>query len=823
MLVGKNGPGKIALCLMLSLFLGFGSLIVPGTANAVTGENEVTLALSSSTAEIGDEITASGIADPDTWVSIKVVDETGNIVFYDAVKSEDSGAYSCTFRVPISSGILTVVAGYGTNVATGDLTVTTDVTTDVTLELSSYGAKVGDVITASGTAGPDTWISIKVVDEMGNIVFYDAVKSKAGGDYSCEFRVPQVSPGTLTIVAGYGTNVASKPLVISEGGDVTLESIMITKPATKLVYIKGDSLDISGLEVTGHYSNGTSRVETITTANVSDFDSSKPGRQLLTITINGKTATYEVTITKPIEAKKDQTITIEDDPVTITVPVEASGAKIDVADKKESLPLIAVRAATDVGKVEMAIPEGTKISKAPADWNGKIQLPVKLDKPNVPKDELKDIDESDICVISVGAKDSDGNDIVLEFDQAVRLLIPGQKDRTAAYVRNGKLIEITRSLAQDKQAFANDNNNIPKGEEAALDVGNDKVIWTKHFTEFLTYKSKETTPDKPGTGGGGGGGGAFFGGTAIKADQGGKLSGHGATVEIPGKAFEKDFRVKIEKATNAAGLPMPQGGKLASEVVDITKNEKGDFTKPITITMTFDKSKVDDKAEIGLYWYDSSSKTWNLLDNIEVDMDKATVSGETTHFTKFAVIAVTFVEEVPPTPPVVVLTDITGHWAEASIKALVDKGAIAGYPDHTFQPNRTITRAEFAKVLVKAFELEAKDGKVFEDTASHWAKDDIATANAHGIIKGYSDQKFGPNDLITREQVAVMVTRAANLTASDQAPVFTDSAEISDWAQEAVASAAEAGIINGYPDGSFQPQGNATRAEAATIIMRAIK
>ena len=330
-----------------------------------------------------------------------------------------------------------------------------------------------------------------------------------------------------------------------------------------------------------------------------------------------------------------------------------------------------------------------------------------------------------------------------------------------------------------------------------------------------------TVPSSGGSGGGGGGGPVPFGGTKITADQGGKLSGHGATVEIPGKAFEKDFRVKIEKATYVAGMPLPQGGKLASEVVDITKNEKGDFTKPITITMTFDKSKVDDKAEIGLYWYDSSSKTWNLLDNIEVDKEKATVSGETKHFTKFAVIAVTSVEEVPPTP--VVLTDIAGHWAEASIKALVDKGAIAGYPDQTLKPNRTITRAEFAKVLVKAFELEAKDGKVFEDTASHWAKDDIATANAHGIIKGYSDQKFGPNDLITREQVAVMVTRAANLTASDQAPVFTDSAEISDWAQEAVASAAEAGIINGYPDGSFQPQGNATRAEAATIIMRAIK
>ncbi|MGI6487138.1 MAG: bacterial Ig-like domain-containing protein [Syntrophothermaceae bacterium] len=527
MLVGKNGPGKIALCLMLSLFLGFGSLIVPGTANAVTGENEVTLALSSSTAEIGDEITASGIADPDTWVSIKVVDETGNIVFYDAVKSEDSGAYSCTFRVPISSGILTVVAGYGTNVATGDLTVTTDVTTDVTLELSSYGAKVGDVITTSGTAGPDTWISIKVVDETGNIVFYDAVKSKAGGDYSCEFRVPQVSPGTLTVVAGYGTNVASKPLVISEGGDVTLESIMITKPATKLVYIKGDSLDISGLEVTGHYSNGTSRVETITTANVSDFDSSKPGRQLLTITINGKTATYEVTITKPIEAKKDQTITIEDDPVTITVPVEASGAKIDVADKKESLPLIAVRAATDVGTVEMAIPEAAKISKAPEGWDGTIALPAIKAQPGATIPKAKNV-----IVIEVGLPDQE-----ITFDQAVRLVIPNQAGKDAGWIRGGEFTPITRTIGKDDQEIA--NRDVPDEGDAKIDVGDDLVIWTKHFTEFVAYEQEEETKPSPGGGGGGGGGPAFFGGTEITADQGGKLSGHGATVEIPAKAFEQ--------------------------------------------------------------------------------------------------------------------------------------------------------------------------------------------------------------------------------------------------------------------------------------------
>ena len=88
--------------------------------------------------------------------------------------------------------------------------------------------------------------------------------------------------------------------------------------------------------------------------------------------------------------------------------------------------------------------------------------------------------------------------------------------------------------------------------------------------------------------------------------------------------------------------------------------------------------------------------------------------------------------------------DIVGHWAEKDIKTLMEKGAITGYPDKTFKPNNSITRAEFASVLVKAFELETKTGKIFSDTAEHWAKDIIATSNAHGIVDGYSDEKFGP-------------------------------------------------------------------------------
>ena len=71
--------------------------------------------------------------------------------------------------------------------------------------------------------------------------------------------------------------------------------------------------------------------------------------------------------------------------------------------------------------------------------------------------------------------------------------------------------------------------------------------------------------------------------------------------------------------------------------------------------------------------------------------------------------------------------------------------------------------------------------------------------------------------------MAVMVTRAANLIDEVQAPVFSDSAKISAWAKDAVAVAANAEIIKGYPDGSFRPQGQATRAEAVTVVVKALK
>jgi len=362
-------------------------------------------------------------------------------------------------------------------------------------------------------------------------------------------------------------------------------------------------------------------------------------------------------------------------------------------------------------------------------------------------------------------------------------------------------------------------------------VSSDTLIVVAGYGENVANKkltvieSKEPTP-----GGSTGGGGAAIApapadGTEIKIDKGGRVNEHGAEVVIPAGAFAKDLKIKIAKITDTSKLSLPEDGQLVSEVLEITKDEKGDFTKAVTITMTFDKSKIDSKAEIALYYYDPALKAWIKLDNIKVDWEKGTVSGEINHFTIFAVIAAG-PEGKPDTPlPSVstTLTDIAGHWAIDSIKTLLQKGAITGYPDQSFKPNNNITRAEFATVLVKAFNLEPGTGKNFDDTADHWAKNEIATAAAHGIVSGYSATAFGPNDNITREQMAVMIVKAAELSQTSAAPSFNDSNNIADWAEQSVAAASAAGIIKGYPDNTFLPQGQATRAEAATVIVKALE
>jgi hypothetical protein len=200
----------------------------------------IDLQLSTEYAKTGDSITISGQADANSWISIKVLDEGQNIIYFNAVKSDEYGRYSDSFIVPENiEGCLTVVAGAGANVASQTLLVGR-LSTQVCLELSSYEAVVGESITVFGTADPNSWVALKAVDEEGSILFFDTVKADGDGNYSLDLIIPEMAAGSLEIIAGAGANVASQTLLVGS------LSTQVSLELSSYEAIVGDSITVFG-------------------------------------------------------------------------------------------------------------------------------------------------------------------------------------------------------------------------------------------------------------------------------------------------------------------------------------------------------------------------------------------------------------------------------------------------------------------------------------------------------------------------------------------------------------------------------------------------
>ena len=184
-------------------------------------------------------------------------------------------------------------------------------------------------------------------------------------------------------------------------------------------------------------------------------------------------------------------------------------------------------------------------------------------------------------------------------------------------------------------------------------------------------------------------------------------------------------------------------------------------------------------------------------------------------------------ETTAGTVPTAVLNDIANSWAKDNIEKMVEFGAINGYQDGSFKPNETITRAEFVTMIVKTLQklnqVHFDFDIVFEDTAGSWARDYISIAASHGFVEGYSDFIFGPDDEITREQVAAVIVRAFDLPAVAAPTGFVDEASISPWAKDVVAAVAGNKVMSGTTGNRFAPKDKATRAEAATVLLRVLE
>ncbi|WP_053373066.1 glycosyl hydrolase [Paenibacillus sp. FJAT-27812] len=165
--------------------------------------------------------------------------------------------------------------------------------------------------------------------------------------------------------------------------------------------------------------------------------------------------------------------------------------------------------------------------------------------------------------------------------------------------------------------------------------------------------------------------------------------------------------------------------------------------------------------------------------------------------------------------------DERGHWAQAAIERWKTNGVVGGYSDGSFRPNQNVTRAEFVTIVNAILGYTAESKEPFADVESAaWYAKSISAARAAGYYEGGSNNKANPAQPITRQDAAVLVARAFHLNGNGSAS-FADADNVSEYAKAGVD--ALAGVLSGYKDGTFRPKGHLTRAELVTVIDKLIQ
>ena len=178
------------------------------------------------------------------------------------------------------------------------------------------------------------------------------------------------------------------------------------------------------------------------------------------------------------------------------------------------------------------------------------------------------------------------------------------------------------------------------------------------------------------------------------------------------------------------------------------------------------------------------------------------------------------------TPEYLPFTDVaSGDWCYTAVKYAYENGLMSGVSSTNFAPNMPTTRAMIVTILYNLEGKPSAGSNGFQDVAANmWYTAPIAWAAQIGVVHGYDAARFGPNDTITREQMAVILHNYAkykecDLSSGTNLSDFTDANQISSYAQTAMQWTSANGLINGMGNGVLDPKGSATRAQAATILM----
>lgn len=297
--------------------------------------------------------------------------------------------------------------------------------------------------------------------------------------------------------------------------------------------------------------------------------------------------------------------------------------------------------------------------------------------------------------------------------------------------------------------------------------------------------------------------------------------GGGVKWEINGQDIPTDLDITdldLGVSLNTSDIPMDVINMVTGEksTVQLSLAHDGEFG--FTMTLTAPVGTQNKGLWANLYHYDTTRKQMLFETAAQVD-SSGNVALKFTHASEYAIILDESSHELP-------FTDTAkGAWYQGAVEYVYRNSIMTGTSATSFEPNAPLSRAMVAQILYNLEGQPTVEGEsTFADASGHWAVNAIAWAQQTGVVNGYEDNTFRPNRAVSREELAQMLYNYAkvkgyDLTASGDLTAFPDGSKVSSWAEAAMAWANGNELINGHDDGTLQPGGDSTRAQAASILM----
>ena len=287
--------------------------------------------------------------------------------------------------------------------------------------------------------------------------------------------------------------------------------------------------------------------------------------------------------------------------------------------------------------------------------------------------------------------------------------------------------------------------------------------------------------------------------------------------DIPTATDFSDLDLGVDLGTSGIDVDVINSvtGELGS--VQITLAHDGEFGFALTLTAPLGKENAGYWAN--LYHYGEAGETLDFETSAQVASD-GTASLRMTHASQYAIVIDDKSHDLP-------FTDLgENQWYEAAVRYAYIHDIMEGMSAKTFSPNTSLTRAEAVQVLYNLEGRPAVSGNAaFPDLVEKWYKPAIAWAEQTGVVDGYEDGTFRPENAVTRQEFAQMLYNYAkykgyDLNAKGDLTAFPDGDSVQPWAETAMTWANGNALINGHDDGTLEPGGTTTRAQAASILMR---